>query len=185
MTVFWTEVKPILTGWREKKLPILWRFALKLSKELLLHHTKESRQKNITTYSAYNPPSLEALVRYMHVASGFPVKPTWLRAKKRGKFWDMARTNILKCGKLLPTRSGKNQRAQAPILSRSAINQEEDAPHRCIKKGIFKVASEEEEMEDIPPPIKTKELHIWYQSISKLYTDDYGHLTIRSRSGND
>ena len=82
MTVFSLEDKPILTGWREKKLPILWRFALKPSKELLLHHTKESRQKNIKAYSAYDIPSLEALVRYMHVASGFPVKPTWPRAKK-------------------------------------------------------------------------------------------------------
>ena len=40
-------------------------------------------------------------------------------------------------------------------------------------------------MEDIPPPIKTKELHIWYQSISKLYIDDCGPLPIISRTGND
>ena len=29
-----------------------------------------------------------------------------------------------------------------------------------------------------------KELHIWDEPISKLYTDDYGRFTIRSRSGN-
>ena len=40
-------------------------------------------------------------------------------------------------------------------------------------------------MEDIPPPIKKKELHIWYQPISKLYTDDCGRFPIRSRSGNE
>ena len=40
-------------------------------------------------------------------------------------------------------------------------------------------------MEDIPPPIKTKELHIWYQPISKLYTDYCGSFPIRSRSGNE
>ena len=40
-------------------------------------------------------------------------------------------------------------------------------------------------MEDIPPPIKTKVLHIWYQPISKLYTDDCVCSPIRSRSGND
>ena len=40
-------------------------------------------------------------------------------------------------------------------------------------------------MADIPPPIKTKELHICYQPISKLYNDDCGHFPIRSRSGND
>ena len=44
---------------------------------------------------------------------------------------------------------------------------------------------EEEEMNDITPPIKTKELHIWYQPISKLYTYDCGRFTIRPRSGNE
>ena len=39
-------------------------------------------------------------------------------------------------------------------------------------------------MEDIPPPIKTNELHIWDEPISKLYTDDCGSFTIISRSGN-
>ena len=53
-----------------------------------------------------------------------------------------------------------------------------------MKKVIFKVAPEEYEMEDIPPPIKTKQLHIWDQSISKLYTDDCGRFSIRPRSGN-
>ena len=35
------------------------------------------------------------------------------------------------------------------------------------------------------PPLKTKELYIWDQPISKIYTDDYGHFPIRSRSGNE
>ena len=40
-------------------------------------------------------------------------------------------------------------------------------------------------MEDIPTPIKIKELHIWDKPISKLYTDYYGRFPIRSRSGNE
>ena len=39
-------------------------------------------------------------------------------------------------------------------------------------------------MEDIPPSIKTKELHIWDDMISNLYTDDCGRFPIISRSGN-
>ena len=59
-------------------------------------------------------------------------------------------------------------------------------PPRGIKKGTFKaVLEEEEEMEDIPPPIKTKEPHNWDQPISKLYADDYGRFPIRSRSRNN
>ena len=41
------------------------------------------------------------------------------------------------------------------------------------------------EEEDITPPHKTKELHIWDQPISKIYTDDCGRFSIRSRSGNE
>ena len=96
----------------------------------------------------------------------------------------MARTNILKCGQVFPTRSGNYQRAHGSILSRSAINQEAVAPTWRHKKGIFKVAPKEEDLEDIPPPIKIKELHIWYQPISKLYTDDCRRFPIRSRNGN-
>ena len=49
---------------------------------------------------------------------------------------------------------------------------------------MFKVAPEEEDMEDITTSIKTKELHIWDDPISKLYTDDCGSFPIRSRSVN-
>ena len=50
---------------------------------------------------------------------------------------------------------------------------------------ILKDAPEEEELEDIPPPFKTNELHIWDETISKLYTDDCGRFPIRSRIGNE
>ena len=74
VTVLSTGGKTILTGWREKELKIIWCFALKPTKELLMHHTTESRQKNHSTYSEYDIPSMEARARYMHAASGFPVK---------------------------------------------------------------------------------------------------------------
>ena len=38
-------------------------------------------------------------------------------------------------------------------------------------------------MEDIPPPIKTNELHIWDEPIRNMYTDDCGRFPIISRSG--
>ena len=49
-------------------------------------------------------------------------------------------------------------------------------------QGTLEKHSEEE---DTTPPHKTKELHIWDQPISKLYTDDCGRFQIRSRSGNE
>ena len=35
---------------------------------------------SLAVSSAYNLPSVEALVRYLHAAAGFPVKSTWLTA---------------------------------------------------------------------------------------------------------
>ena len=78
------EGKTILTGWREEKLPKLWRFSLKPNEQEKINTTT-----NLITpaaHNAYDLPSLEALVRYMHAASVFPVKSTWLKAIKRGNF---------------------------------------------------------------------------------------------------
>ena len=81
VTVFSPKGKTILTGWRENKLPKLWRFALKPTEEFLMHHTLKS-QTTPSDHSAYDLTSVEALVRYMHEAVGLPVNYTWLRAIK-------------------------------------------------------------------------------------------------------
>ena len=50
---------------------------------------------------------------------------------------------------------------------------------RGNKKAPDKVTLEKKyEEEDTPPPLKTKELHIWDQPISKLYIDDCGRFSI-------
>ena len=40
--------------------------------------------KNLKSYSAYDLPSIEALVRYFHAAAIFPVRTTWLKTIKMG-----------------------------------------------------------------------------------------------------
>ena len=55
-------------------MPKLWRFTLRPNNELLLNQTTEIKQTTLSEYSAYYLPSAEALVRYMHAESGFPVK---------------------------------------------------------------------------------------------------------------
>ena len=57
---------PVLTGWREKEMPKLWRFALIPNKELILRQTTESKNATISEYIAYDLPRVEALVWYMH-----------------------------------------------------------------------------------------------------------------------
>ena len=56
---------------------------------------------------------------------------------------------------------------------------------RGNRKAPDQVTLEKQSEErDIPPPLKTKELHIKDQPISKLNTDDCGRFPIQSRSGN-
>ena len=85
VTVISPKGKAILTGWREKNLPRLWRFALKPTEQLIKYYTKKI-QTTPAAHSAYELPSVEALVQYMHAAAGFPVKSTWLKAIKKGNF---------------------------------------------------------------------------------------------------
>ena len=85
VTVLLTEGKPILQSCREKKLPRLWRFALKPNDSSIQNYTT-TNQKSPAAHSAYDLPSIEALVHYMHTAAGFPVKSTCLKAIKKGSF---------------------------------------------------------------------------------------------------
>ena len=45
-----------------------------------------TNQKGPEAHSVYDLPSVEALVHYMHAASGFSVKSTWLKSIKHGNF---------------------------------------------------------------------------------------------------
>ena len=76
VTVILPNVKAILTGWREKKLPRLWHFALKPTEKLIKDYTTTIKTTP-TAHSVYDPTIVEALVQYMHAAAGFPIKPTW------------------------------------------------------------------------------------------------------------
>ena len=41
---------------------------------------------NLKAYSAYDLPSVEALVRYFHAADGFPFRTTWMKSIKVGNY---------------------------------------------------------------------------------------------------
>jgi hypothetical protein len=78
---------PILSGWREPEGAKLWYFNLLPEEEELPPPTLEPRnQATLAAFSAYDLPSVQALVQYFHAAAGFPVKDTWLRAIKNCNF---------------------------------------------------------------------------------------------------
>ena len=133
-TVFYPGGKPILTRWREKKIPKLWRFALRPDKELLLHQTTEIKQTTLSDYSAYDLPSVESLVRYMHASSGFPFKSTWIRAIKRGIFETCPGLTYSNAAKYLPraVETMKGHMVQSSKCVQSTKNK--TPPLRSIKR---------------------------------------------------
>ena len=122
----------------------------------------------------------------MHEEVGFPVKSKWLKAIKKGNLSTLpglTYSNAAKyCSNAVETITGRMVQSSQGVRSTKKQNQKS----RGNKKSPAKSTLEKEyEREDNPPPLKTKELHIWYQPISKLYTDDCGRFPIRSRIGND
>ena len=85
VTVISPDGKTILTEWRKKKLPRLWRFTLKSNNNIITDYTT-TNQTTSAAHSAYDLTIIEDIVRYMHEASGLPFKSTWLKAIKKGNF---------------------------------------------------------------------------------------------------
>ena len=74
----------VLTGWREDTGNYLWRMLLLPDAKDV---TPEAQSPGVTATSlaansAYDLPSVEALVQYFHAAAGYPVTDTWLKAIK-------------------------------------------------------------------------------------------------------
>ena len=79
---------PIITGWRENDGPCHWSMYLMLNPEDVhpLSSAPDSHKTLLQAFSAYDLPSVEALVWYLHADAGFPVRDTWLKSTKAGNF---------------------------------------------------------------------------------------------------
>ena len=71
VTVFSKDNAVLLTGFQEQAGAKLWRFSL-----LPEHTVLQQRPPGPVALNANNLPSVGTLVRYLHTAVGFPVKPT-------------------------------------------------------------------------------------------------------------
>ena len=64
---------PVLTGWRENSGPRLWRISLQPGEENLPSKHNTANMATLEAYSAYDLPSVAALIRYFHATAGYPV----------------------------------------------------------------------------------------------------------------
>ena len=160
VTVFSPEGTPILTGWRDTLGAKLWKFALKPHEKQIPPKQLDSQETSLTAYSAYDLPSVQALVRYLHAAAGFPVKSTWLKAIKAGNFATWPGLTYSNAAKYYPESSEtlKGHLVQSSKGVRSTKTKPAKTPTSNPTPTEESGLSEED---DQPlPPIQTGEVHI-------------------------
>ena len=174
--------RAVLTGWRDQQPPKLWRFALRPDAADALPEPSSPRQTaSLAAFSAYDLPSVEALVRYFHAAAGYPVKDTWLRAIKAGNYASWPGLTYHNAAKYCPTPDatlkGHMVQGRQGVRSTKPKQAKATAP-----------APEPEPAPDgatwSPSSPRSNLLIVNVRHISRLYTDDTGRFPIRSRSGN-
>ena len=94
---------PVLTGWSENSGPRLWRIALQPDKENLPKMPNTAHRTTLEAHSAYNLPSVEALIRYFHAAAGYPVLSTWLTSISAGNYSSWTEITIANATKYFPS----------------------------------------------------------------------------------
>jgi hypothetical protein len=72
--------KPVLQGWRDANG--LWR----LSRDDQKPTIRVSRSKQEVAANVYSLPSMPQTIRYLHAATGFPTKDSWIKAIKNGNY---------------------------------------------------------------------------------------------------
>ena len=164
VTVFFKDGTIILRGWRETSGANLWRLSLQPEYHPALPPEWRSGP---TALNAHDLPSVGALVRYLHAATGFPVKSTWLAAIKSGNYASWPGLTYANANKYFP------------------IYIETLQGH--LTQSRQGVCSTKPKPDPVPRPPKTKsnELYITTEPISKPYTYDMGRFPVRSRSGNN
>ena len=97
-----SQGSPVPIGRREQSGPRLWRISLQPDETTLPsmpHNANRSTQKS---YSAYDLPSIRALIRYFHAAASYPIRSTWLKAIGSGNYSTWLGLTLAKSTKYFP-----------------------------------------------------------------------------------
>ena len=134
---------------------------------------------SLEAYSAYDLPSVEALVRYLHTVDGFPVRHTWLRAIKAGNYASWPGLTYQNAAKYCPDADETLRRHM--VQTRQGVRSTHPHQRRHRHDPPQPPLAHDNLLTTQSP---TNELHIHVEHVSKLYTDDTGRFPVRSRSGN-
>lgn len=176
----------LLTGWREMTGPRLWRFFL------LPHHPWHTetqagkvRVALMAAFSAYDLPSVEALVRFYHASAGYPVKSTWLDAIWHGNYATWPSLTHANAPRYSPesTETMKGHTVQTRKGVRST--KPKPTPPSKVTVPASAVPQPEDKVAAVPGPTgPLNEIHVRVEHTSKLYTNDMGQFPVQLCKGN-
>jgi hypothetical protein len=134
-----------------------------------------------STKTPFNPrsldlPSIGALVGFYHACLGFPAKQTWLNTIKAGNCDSFDGLTYSNTARYCPD-------ADETILGHLAqqcqnVRSTKPRPPALNPTPLLPAIAPKE------PELPSNEVHIHVIPISKLYTDNIGHFSIKARSGN-
>ena len=136
----------------------------------------DAQETSLAAFSAYDLPSVEALVRYFHAAAGFPVKDTWLAAIKQGNYDTWPGLTYNNAAKYCPSAN--------ETLKGHMVQTRQGVRSTKPKKPATQSPAPEEQPPEKVDQSPSQELFVQVVHTSKLYTDDCGRFPIKARSGN-
>ena len=96
---------PLLTDRSDASVSRLWRITLEPGKANLPSMPHDENMATLLAYSDYDPPCVEALIRYFHFAAGYPVQSTWLKAISAGNYSSWPGLTLANATKYRPSAS--------------------------------------------------------------------------------
>ena len=150
----------VLTGWREATGSRLWRISLQPGESNLPSMSNDAFVATLASYSAYDLPSVAALIRYIHAAAGYQVRSTWLKSVGSGKYSSWPGITLANATKYCPS-------ADATIMGhlvqkRQGVRSTKPKPPQTISP------------EEPIPQVRSNEIFLQVTPISKFYTGDTG-----------
>ena len=186
VTIYDPQGSPLIQGWWDNTGAKLWRFAPR-PQNSTPYATEEDRQaftvvpyadgnySDLQAFSAYDLPIVEALVRYFHAATGLLVKSKWLHDIKAGNFSSW------------PSLTYQNAANYCTSSNEKLKGHMAQTRHNVRSTNPKGPTSAKLQARPASPPAHpaeiTNEVHIWENQTSKLYLDDTGSFTFRSRIG--
>ena len=125
-------------------------------------------ETTLDAFSAYDLPSVEALVKYFHAAAGYPVRSEWLAAIKAGNYASWPGLTYSNARRYCPladeTIKGHQVQSRQNIRSTKPKESESDIISHSFKGvgyGAKKDVDDSPEVEE-PPPVNdsVNELHV-------------------------